>query len=235
MRVSELRPTTGESADITTDAGRAWLTERYRRPAGGYVRLNMVTTLTGAAVGGDGTSDSITSPTDRTILGMIRRDAEIVVVGAESVRAEGYVVPRTAALAIVSRAGRLDGHRLDPAAAGRVLLVVPSTVAPEAPAGVDVVHAGPGPDLSPAEIVSALRARGFSRLVCEGGPTLGSAFASAGLIDEYCITVAPRITPVERPLLSIGGDGELAVTGALMDEAGFSYLRLRPVDPASRG
>lgn len=235
MRVSELRPTSGETADIATEDGRAWLTERYRCPAGGYVRLNMVTTLTGAAVGGDGTSDSITSPTDRTILGMIRRDAEVVVVGAESVRAEGYVVPRTAALAIVSRTGRLDGHRLEPAAAGRVMLVVPASATPDAPAGIDVVHAGAGPDLSPVEIVEALRSRGLSRIVCEGGPTLASAFATADLIDEYCITVAPRITPVERPLLSIAGDRELAVAGALMDEAGFSYLRLRPAGRASRG
>lgn len=234
MRVSEMLPRTGESADSTTDAGRAWLVERYWRAPGAYVRLNMVTTLTGSASGDDGTSDTITSPTDRTILGIIRRDADVVVVGAESVRAEGYVVPRTAALAIVSRSGRLDGHRLTRADADRVVLVVPEGVDPDAPAGVAVVTAGAGPDLSPADVVAALSARGWDRVVCEGGPNLAAQFVSAGVVDEMCLTVAPRVGPLRDPVLPVADEVATTVVGALMDAAGFSYLRLRVDARASR-
>ncbi|WP_256728758.1 dihydrofolate reductase family protein [Microbacterium oleivorans] len=235
MRVTEMLPATGESGDTATEAGRHWLAGRYRREPGSYVRVNMVTTLTGAAAGGDGTSDSITSPTDRSILGMIRRDADVVVVGAASVRAEGYVVPRSAALAIVSRTGRLDGHRLDAADADRVVVVIPASVEADLPPGVAVVRAGPGPDLTPGEIIAALRARGWTRLVCEGGPTLVSQFAAAGVVDEYCVTVAPRITPVAQTLMTVTDGIDTTVTGALMDEAGFSYLRLRAAGRPSRG
>ncbi|MDF2579124.1 MULTISPECIES: dihydrofolate reductase family protein [Microbacterium] len=235
MRVSEMLPETGESADSTTDVGRAWLARRYRRAPGGYVRLNMVTTLTGSASGGDGTSDTITSPTDRSILGIIRRDADVVVVGAESVRAEGYVVPRTAALAIVSRSGRLDGHRLAGADADRVVLVVPDGVVADAPAGVSVITAGPGPDLSPARVIDALSSRGWQRVVCEGGPTIAAQFLTAGVIDEICLTIAPRIGPVRHPVLPVSTDVSTRVTGALMDAAGFSYLRLSVDARAIRG
>lgn len=234
MRVREMQPATGDSADPAAAAGREWLSDRYRRAPGPYLRLNMVTTLTGAATGGDGTSDTITSPTDRTILGIIRRDADVVVVGAESVRAEGYVVPRTAALAIVSRSGRLDGHRLDASAIGRVLVIVPDGVDPALPEGVAVVHAGAGPDLSADEIVAALHARGWRRIVCEGGPGLASQFAVAGIVDEFCLTVSPRLTPAARPVLDLPHELGLTVVGALMDDAGFSYLRLR-ADRATNG
>ncbi|MFS0714714.1 dihydrofolate reductase family protein [Microbacterium sp. 2P01SA-2] len=235
MRVTEMLPETGESADSTTDAGRAWLARRYRRAPGAYVRLNMVTTLTGSASGDDGTSDTITSPTDRAVLGIIRRDADVVVAGAASVRAEGYVVPRTAALAIVSRSGRLDGHRLADAEAGRVVLVVPGGSAPEAPPGVAVVTAGAGPDVTPADVVAALAARGWERIVCEGGPTLAAQFLAAGVVDEVCLTVAPRIGPVRHPVLPVATDVPTRVTGAIMDAAGFSYLRLSVGARATRG
>ncbi|SDQ15539.1 dihydrofolate reductase family protein [Microbacterium sp. cf332] len=234
MRVTEMLPETGESADSATDAGRAWLTARYHRESDAYVRVNMVSTLTGSASGGDGTSDSISSPTDRTVLGIIRRDADVVVVGAESVRAEGYVVPRTAALAVVSRSGRLEGHRLDGADADRVVIVVPAGVAPAVPAGVGVVTAGAGPDLSPAEVLAALAERGWTRVVCEGGPSLAGQFVAAGVVDELCLTVAPRVGPVTHPVLPLTDEQPTTVTGALMDAAGFSYLRLRVDARATR-
>ncbi|KAA9087388.1 hypothetical protein F6B42_08700 [Microbacterium radiodurans] len=189
--------------------------------------MNMVATLTGAAAGGDGTSDSITSPTDRTVLGVIRRAADVVVVGAATVRAEGYVVPRTASLAIVSRTGRIDGHRLAAASVGRVVLLVPESAAASPPEGVEVVRVGPGPDIAPREVLASLAERGWRRVVCEGGPALAAQFAAAGLIDEYCVTVAPSLTPAERPFLPLGTHVETDVAGMIVDEAGFSYLRLR--------
>lgn len=227
MRVTEVLPEAGASVDAGTDEGRAWLADRYHLDATAFVRLNMVTTLTGAAAGADGTSDSLTSAVDRTILGVIRRAAQVVVVGAASVRAEGYIVPRTAHLAVVSRTGRIDGHRLDPADLDRVLLIVPRDAAVDEPDGVHIVRVGNG-ELTPHAIVTALADRGLHRVVCEGGPTLASQFAAAGVIDEYCLTVAPRLTPVGAPLMTLDEPIDLETRGLLVDAAGFSYLRLRP-------
>ena len=174
------------------------------------MRLNMITSLTGSASGSDGTSESLTSRVDRAILGVIRAAADVVVVGAQSVRAEGYVVPRSSRLAIVTASGDLTGHRLSlgpDASPDRVLLVCPAAIAAELRRRAPRRTASrscpcPAPRrLEPRAIVEALAARGLRRIVCEGGPTLASQFASAGIIDEYCVTVAPVLEPADRPFL----------------------------------
>lgn len=236
MIVTEVVPRTLASADIATDDGREWLRERYRRPEDAYVRLNMITTLTGAAAGADGTSETLTNRVDRAILGVIRADADVVVVGAQTVRSEGYVVPRSARLAIVTSSGDLSGHRLQlgpGAAADQVLLVCSDSKALEAAGGasqhgVQVVQVPGAERLDPRAIIEVLADRGLRRIVCEGGPSLAKQFADAGLIDEFCISVAPVVEPVERPFLSVAVRPETDVAGALVDESGFSYLRLRP-------
>ena len=237
MWVTEVLPATGERVDAASPDARAWLSERYRRDEDAYVRLNMIASLTGAAAGTDGTSDTLTSRLDREILTTIRAAADVVLVGAQSVRAEGYIVPRSARLAIVSASGDLGGHRLDPARAadGAVLLLVPEDAAVTAPAGVEVVRVPVPGRIGPAAVLAALRARGLGRIVCEGGPGLASQLSSAGLIDEYCVTSAPALTPAADPFLRLEAAVQTTVAGMLVDEAGFSYLRLRASSaPAAR-
>lgn len=238
--MTEVLPASGERVDAAAPDARAWLAERYRRDDDTPVRLNMIASLTGAAAGADGTSDTLTSRLDRAILATIRSAADVVLVGAQSVRAEGYIVPRAARLAVVSVSGDLGGHRLDPerAAAGGVLLLVPEDADATAPAGVELVRVAGSGQLAPADVLGALRARGLDHVVCEGGPGLASQFAAAGLIDEYCVTVAPTLTPAVGPFLRLASPVDTEVRGHLVDEDGFSYLRLRvrrdPAAPASR-
>ncbi len=232
MRVREILPVPGDAIDLHAEDGRARLGEIYALPDAAYVRLNMITTPTGSAAGADGTSDTLTSATDRAVLGVIRRAADVVVVGAASVRAEGYVIPRSAALAIVTRSGALDGHRLGEAG-GRVLLVCPAAAAAEVRQrsglhAAEVIAVSGSGDLAPAAIVAALRERGLTRIVCEGGPSLAAQFADADVIDEYCLTVAPAIEPAAHPVLPVTRPVPTFVAGVLVDDAGFSYLRLRP-------
>lgn len=235
MIVTEVVPRTLDAADALTDAGREWLRERYRRDDDAYVRLNMITSLTGSASGSDGTSETLTSRVDRRILGVVRAEADVVVVGAQSVRAEGYVVPRSARLAIVTMSGELAGHRLSPgpaAAEDQVLIVCPESVAPRlvertAEHGVVVVPVPAAERLDPRDILAALAERGLRRVVCEGGPSLAAQFTAAGVIDEFCVSVAPVVEPAERPFLAVTARPDTLVAGALVDEAGFSYLRLR--------
>lgn len=238
-RVTEVLP--GPADPARADAGafaidaygeplRAWLAARYSPADGVRVRMNMITSLTGAAVGADGTSDSLTSRVDRTLLGVIRSFADVVLVGAATVRAEGAVLPRRGAFAIVTATGDLGAMRMPPADAARVLLVCPAAaaddVARRAPAGAEVVPV-PG-DAAPREILGAVRDRGLARVVCEGGPSLSSAFARAGVVDEYCVTVAPAIGARGAPFVDVDDTVPTHVAGMLVDDAGFSYLRLRP-------
>ncbi|HBU43758.1 MAG TPA: hypothetical protein DEB57_12935, partial [Microbacterium sp.] len=85
----------------------------------------------------------------------------------------------------------------------------------------------PADETTPQQIVDALRDRGLRRLVCEGGPSLARQFAESGIIDEYCITVAPALTPADHPFLGIHTAVETEIAGHLVDDAGFTYLRLR--------
>jgi riboflavin biosynthesis pyrimidine reductase len=231
MRVTEVIPPRGEWYDISTDEGRGWIESVYARSDPAYVRLNMITTPTGSAVGSDGTSETLSSRVDRRILGVIRAAADAVVVGAATVRAEGYLLPARSRLAVVTASGDLTGHRLGEG--DSVLLVAPAGRAAEvrARAGLpraEVVAVPGADDLEPAAIVAALAQRGLSRIVCEGGPRLAGRFAAAGVVDEYCVTVAPVLTPAQHPFLALaeGTAPSTHPTGMLVDEAAFSYLRL---------
>src|SRR3546814_12193255 len=113
-------PEGGREQDMSEPEGRAWLETVYASDAARFVRLNMIASLTGTAAGSDGTSDTLTSPTDRAILGIIRSSADVVLVGAATVRAERYLLPRRARLAVVTTTGDLGSHRPQRSDARRV-------------------------------------------------------------------------------------------------------------------
>jgi len=229
--ITEIVPDTGARVALEDAAARDFIVERYARDESAYVRLNMITTPTGSAVGADGTSETITSRVDRLILGCIRADADAVVVGAQTVRVEAYIVPRRTRLVVVTTSGDLAGHRFDEDARSRVLLVCPAhrvdTVRDRTP-GLDVLGV-PGDDdvVDPADVVAALAQRGIRRLVCEGGPSLASRFVESGVVDELCVTVAPVLEPASAPFVRLRRRPDTEVAGMLADDAGFSYLRLR--------
>jgi riboflavin biosynthesis pyrimidine reductase len=241
MLLHEVLPAPGRAFDPAEVAGRDRLAAIYAAPDD-IVRLNMIASLTGSAVGADGTSETLSSRVDRAVLGVIRAASDAVLVGASTVRVEGYVVPRHARLAVVTRTGDLSGHRLDEEA-GRVLIVCPAHRADAVRAAAalpqaDIVGVGGSDDavgdgLAPAAILDALRGRGIRRVVCEGGPMLAGAFAAAGAIDEYCVTVAPILEPAAEPFLRLpaGVRPKTEPIGMLVDDAGFSYLRLRARRP----
>jgi riboflavin biosynthesis pyrimidine reductase len=235
MLLTRVIPAPVDAVDTADEAARAWIDAAYAPPAGAFVRMNMIASLTGSAAGSDGTSDTLTSPVDRMVLRAVRAASDVVVVGAQSVRAEGYIVPRTTRLAIVTASGRLDGHRLrlEGDDASRVVVLCPAGRAAAvrettAALGLELLPVPGDDDLAPTEIVRVLAERGWRRIVCEGGPTLASQFARARIVDEYCVTVAPRITPVAAPFLRVDVDVPTETAGHLVDAAGFSYLRLRP-------
>jgi diaminohydroxyphosphoribosylaminopyrimidine deaminase/5-amino-6-(5-phosphoribosylamino)uracil reductase len=50
----------------------------------------------------------------------------------------------------------------------------------------------------PAAVLAAVLAEGATSVFLEGGPTLVSAFAAAGLVDEYVVYVAPTLLGGDR-------------------------------------
>jgi 5-amino-6-(5-phosphoribosylamino)uracil reductase len=235
--ITEVVPPTFERVDPGTQGARDWMSRRYRSPRETWVRINLVTTVTGSTIDAHGSSASLSSRTDRFILGAIRREADVVVVGAETVRAEGYLLPRTARLAIVTASGRLGEGALRPREgvdAPPALILCPdvnvdvvAAALGDAPAEVVGVPAS-GERLTPEEILATLTARGLRRVVCEGGAGVATQFVEAGVVDEVCVTVSPMLEPARHPFLALADPVPTTVAGMLVDEAGFSYLRLTP-------
>ena len=83
------------------------LAAAYAWPTGKSLRLNMLLDPHGSATGSDGTSHSLTSTMDRRILRLIRSQADVVVVGASSVRTEGWFLPPQGLLVVLTKSGNL--------------------------------------------------------------------------------------------------------------------------------
>jgi riboflavin biosynthesis pyrimidine reductase len=171
-----------------------------------------------------------------------------VVVGAGTVRAEGYgglrvdadhVEWRRAhgladqpALAVVS-----GGLHLEPddsvfaAAVGRPLIVTTDAAA-DARGGrfteVAEVLACGEESVDLAAMLELFARRGWTQVLCEGGPHLFGALLEAGLVDEVCLTLAPRFVAGEAGRIAQGGaesDRGFSLAGVVTDEDGFVFLR----------
>lgn len=236
--------------DTALPDARDRLRDWYRPETPTSIRLMMIGTLDGRAAGHDGTSETLTSRLDRMILGLVREWADLVVVGAESVRREGYLLPRRSRLAIVTASGSLEGHRLDevaaPSTTGRT---PPPVLVLTTEAGRSAVHASLGAvpheivvlesegegRLPIGAVVGTLRDHGGEHMVCEGGPSLAAQFLAEGLVDEVCLTVAPRLGGPELPLLGTGASPTVPLRARqlLMDDDGAQYGRWLPEEPPS--
>lgn len=220
---------------------------------GSWLRANMVSSLDGA-VHHKGHSKPLSSEADMRVFGVLRALADVVVVGAETVRQEGYgPVKRrpafqerraaagqspAAAVAVVSASLELDLTAPLFTEARVPTLVVTGSQAPaerlEAVrrTGAEVVFAGDGAVADPALVPGALAERGLRRQLAEGGPRLLGALASAGALDELCLTLSPRITSGEAPRILNGPTMDVPADlglEAVLEEAGFLFTRYRRI------
>ncbi|HLV55026.1 MAG TPA: pyrimidine reductase family protein [Actinotalea caeni] len=188
------------------------LIERYAVPdrARPHLRVSFVSSLDGAAWL-DGRSGPLNDEWDQQVFATLRRLSDAVLVGAGTVRIEGYDgltldeesqrwrvehgLPPHVRLAIVSHALDLDPTAAVFTEAPVRPLVVTHATAPaarrEALAQVaDVlVHGERSVDLPAA--VADLAARGMPQVLCEGGPTLLGALVAADAVDELDLTISP--------------------------------------------
>ncbi|WP_051297565.1 dihydrofolate reductase family protein [Brevibacterium album] len=207
--------------DLYSDLSRAPRRPSGTAPAGTWVRANMVASLDGQVVGGDGRSGTISSPADKRVFSVLRSLADAVVVGGRTARTERYTrlsakrahqAQRRArgqapapVLVLVSRSGDVDLDRLDEAGTSAVLVHAAGAHMPEA--RVREVRARLGADslvlhedeVSPREILRDLAARGLHSIVHEGGPGVLGAWTAAGCLDELCLTVSPVLTGRPHP------------------------------------
>lgn len=196
----------GRTGEVTADA----VADLYRAPRLPWLRVNMVSTVDGAANGESGKSGSINNAADKAVFGALRAEADAIIVGAGTARTEEYgeaAVP----IVLVSRRGEVP-EKLRHAAPGKVLLATTAT-SPGLAAARDVlgdehviVVGDDAVDL-PA-LKAALVDRGLTDLLSEGGPSLLRDLVASGAADEVALTWVPRL---------LGGDHPRILTGDPVD------------------
>jgi len=223
-----------ESVSAATDEQLLQWYGGVPRP-GSWVRFNFVSSLDGAATL-EGRSGGLGNAVDQHVFQLLRRLGDVILVGAGTVRAEGYGggllgaearkwrasrgKPEHPAVAIVSGSLDLDlNSAFFSEAPVRPLVFTSAAADParrtELAAVADVVEAG-RERVEAAGIMHALAERGLQQVHCEGGPTLLGTFEAAGLVDELCLTVSP---------LLVGGSG----TRIARSGGGYPPQRLRLV------
>ncbi|HEY9335193.1 MAG TPA: pyrimidine reductase family protein [Kribbella sp.] len=176
-----------------------------------HLRANFVSSLDGA-VEIDGQSKALSSDSDSRVFSMIRRLADVVLVGAGTIRDEGYNPLKLSAKAREWRtaAGLAENPTLA-IVSSRLELSPVNPVFSSAVRPIVVTHAAAPPDrrealeevaevlvLGEAEVdlpavVEEFSGRGLQQILSEGGPHLLGALTHADLVDELCLALAPLL------------------------------------------
>ncbi len=167
-----------------------------------WIGLCMVASIDGLTVVGgkaEGNSRPLSDPTDQQVMLTLRSLADVILVGASTVRREGYGPPGTPGLkvAVVSRSAEFD-FDLPLWTSGRATLLLPED-AVDVP--VPSIRAGRGS----LDIKAAVAQIDADFVQAEGGPSLNGLLTDADLIDELNLSLSPQI---------VGGDGPRMITNA---------------------
>ena len=186
-----------------------------------WLGVCMVASLDGSTIV-EGRSGALSSPDDTAVFAALRRAADAVIVGAATVRHEGYGPPRKQGqrIGVVTTTGDVDtAGALFTSGAGFLVMPEDGPRAPDA-AGrpVDTVRAGRGR----VDLASALRRLDEvmdppTFVQAEGGPRLNGSLLAAGCIDELNLTISPRLA---------GGVGARVIEGAAPQLRGYTLVQL---------
>ena len=184
-----------------------------------YVVVNMVSTVDGKATI-DWRTKGLSDELDRELFHHLRTQADAIMVGAGTVRAERY--GRMAKSDELRDKRRGEGLEADPLAvvvSGRLDLAadLPLLQEPEQrvaiATGADTRIEGttsPIDYLETGDDLPLLMTRlredyGIRSILCEGGPTLNAHLLAAGLVDELFLTLSPMLVGGASALTIVAG------------------------------
>ncbi len=219
----QLFPRVAESVTVRDvyDAPRQRIaTPHGTRPT---VGMCMVQSIDGSTVVA-GNSLALSGPADRDVLLGLRQIADAVLVGAGTVRQEGYGPPAKAGLrvGVVSRSGDVDlTTPLFTSGAG--FLVAPERAAVADVPGVEVLRCGT--DRVDLDLALSRIAGRFVQL--EGGSLLNAAMIEADLVDEINVTISPNVVAGNGPRLVQSAHDVLRRfrLAHVCEDDGFVFLR----------
>lgn len=187
-----------------------------QRSSAPWVGLCMVSSIDGSTVVG-GKSSELSSTNDMAVLHGLRSIADVILVGAGTVRGEGYGPPKTPGqrVGVVTASGNVDASLpLFTGGAGFIITTDHAKIAD----GVDVIRAG-GDNVDLSAVVGRLSEMhpSPSFVQAEGGALLNGALLDADLIDEINLTTSP---------LCVGGSGPRVTTGAANHTARYELAQM---------
>jgi riboflavin biosynthesis pyrimidine reductase len=205
---------------------------------GPRVFANFVTSIDGVvaipSVPASSSLISLRSEADRFVMGLLRAHADVVLVGAGTVRAEPqhqwtpeFIYPRLAEdfarvrttlglpahprLAVITSRGDLEPGM--PALDGALVLTTTrgaEQLKRRGLSGATILDAGDGDALAPEALIAALRSEGHGAILSEGGPTVIGQLLERRLLEDLFLTISPvligRGRPEARPGLVEGVD-----------------------------
>ena len=220
-----------------------------------WVRANMIASLDGGATD-DGKAGGLAGSGDRALFARMRQAADVILVGAATVRIENY------SGAQMSAAQRQDRQNRGQAEVPPIAVVthaadfehdaklftraeIPPLILTTRDAVDDAQHrfgtlaevldaSGRHHDrVDPAAVLEILDGRGLRRVLTEGGPSLLSLFIELDLLDELCLSVAPILVGGQaRRIASGSGESHTRMRRShlLTDEEGYLYTRYVKAD-----
>lgn len=186
--------------------GEPDLASLYAAPRQPWLRVNMISTLDGAATGATGTSGSINNTADKQVFDTLRGLADAVIVGAGTARTERYR-PAALPIVVVSRRGQVPTTLRD-ADPGQVVMATCAAAEHIGEArellGPDHVVTCGAHVVDLVELKRRLVDRGWRDLLSEGGPHLLHELLVQGVADELTATVVPRLVAGSGPRIVEG-------------------------------
>lgn len=207
-----------------------------------WVTGHMVAGLDGTAAIG-GRVGALSTVPDQSLFRRMRQIADVVLIGAETVRREGYAPVRLAEeaqeqrrrtglsalppVAVVSRSLDLDFASsvfADAPEAARTLVITCAAADPQrlaaAREAATVVIAGED-RVDPVRALQALSERGHRVVLCEGGPRWLGELVTADRLDELCLSLSPLMGGDPLPVSITPPGAELrrfALRGTMVED-----------------
>lgn len=176
------------------------------------VEICMITTPDGM-IDVNGKSGPLGSETDRNVLLALREHADVVLVGAGTVRSENYGAPARAPLPIVVVSKSLELDFSSPLFSSGWGMVATTHGGPQLP--VRTFHAGDR-EIDFQSLIAQLHEQLDASVIhVEGGPKLNAALLDADLVDAINITIAPYV-----------GNGGPSIVRTLSSHKKFSLAQL---------
>lgn len=202
-------------------------------PAGRpFVLVNMIATADGRATI-TGRTAPIANRADFELFHALRTRVDAVMVGAGTVRVEGYG-PMEQLAVVVTRSADIPGDAGLLAAPGNTVVVLTPSADAVLPPCSATVHYVRETDMAVG--LRRLHAEfGVRSIDCEGGPDLNATLFPAGLVDELHLVIAAKLAGGRNPLTILSGpllDPPIGLSLISLHESG-GYLFARYAVAAS--